>query len=53
MRGGKRLGIYFLETGAVQRPSKVNYDREDNSMATLSVRDIDWNAVFEGVTWLH
>ncbi len=53
VRGGKRLGIYFLETGAVQRPSKVIYDREDSSMATLSPGDIDWDATFEGVTWFH
>ncbi|MCP9236969.1 PfkB family carbohydrate kinase [Lewinella sp. JB7] len=53
VRGGKRLGIYFLETGAVQRPSKVIYDREDSSMATVSTGDIDWDRAFDGVTWFH
>jgi 2-dehydro-3-deoxygluconokinase len=53
VRGGKRLGLYFLETGAVQRPSKVIYDREDSAMATVSPGDIDWEAAFEGVSWYH
>jgi 2-dehydro-3-deoxygluconokinase len=53
VRGGKRLGIYFLETGAVQRPSKVIYDREDSSMATISPGDIDWDVAFEDVDWFH
>ncbi|MBB4079583.1 2-dehydro-3-deoxygluconokinase [Lewinella aquimaris] len=53
VRGGKRLGIYFLETGAVQRPSKVIYDREDSSMATLSSGDIDWDRTFDKVSWFH
>ncbi|NJB87116.1 2-dehydro-3-deoxygluconokinase [Lewinella marina] len=53
VRGGKRLGLYFLETGAVQRPSKVLYDREDSSMATVSPGDIDWDRAFEGASWFH
>lgn len=53
VRGGKRLGIYFLETGAVQRPSKVIYDREDSSVATLAPGQIDWDRAFEGVDWFH
>jgi 2-dehydro-3-deoxygluconokinase len=53
VRGGKRLGIYFLETGAIQRPSKVIYDREDSSMATISPGNIDWEAVFQDVDWFH
>ena len=53
VRGGKRLGIYFLETGAVQRPSKVIYDREDSSMATISPGDIDWDVALEDVDWFH
>ncbi len=53
VRGGKRLGIYFLETGAVQRPSKVIYDREDSSMTTLETGHFDWDKVFEGVSWFH
>ena len=51
--GGERLGIYFLETGAVARASKVIYDRAWSSMATIQPGMIDWDAVFEGVTWFH
>ena len=53
VRGGKRLGLYFLETGAVQRPSKVIYDREDSSIATVAPGMIDWEAALEGVGWFH
>ena len=53
VRGGKRLGIYFLETGAIQRPSKAIYDREDSSMATVAEGDIDWDAALAGVDWFH
>ena len=53
VRGGKRLGIYFLETGAIQRPSKVIYDREDSSMATAAEGDIDWDAALADVDWFH
>lgn len=51
--GGDRLGIYFLETGAVARPSKVVYDRAGSSIATIKPGDIDWNKVFEGADWFH
>lgn len=51
--GGNRLGIYFLETGAVSRGSKVVYDREHSSMAEIEKGMIDWAAVFEGVEWFH
>ena len=51
--GGDRLGIYFLETGAVARPSKVVYDRANSSIATLKPGDIDWEKVFEGADWFH
>lgn len=51
--GGDRLGIYFLETGAVSRGSKVVYDRAHSSMAEIQVGMIDWDAVFEGVSWFH
>lgn len=51
--GGDRLGIYFLETGAVARPSKVVYDRAGSSIATVKPGDIDWNKVFEGADWFH
>ena len=53
VRGGERLGIYFLETGAMQRGSKVVYDRAHSGMATLEPGEIDWDAVFEGVDWFH
>lgn len=48
-----RFGIYFLEVGANQRPSKVLYDRADSSIALARPGDIDWDHVFEGVTWFH
>ena len=51
--GGDRLGIYFLETGAVARPSKVVYDRANSSIATIKSGDIDWKKVFEGADWFH
>jgi 2-dehydro-3-deoxygluconokinase len=51
--GGERLGIYFLETGAVARASKVVYDRAYSSIATIEPGMIDWDKVFEGVTWFH
>ena len=51
--GGDRLGIYFLETGAVARPSKVVYDRAHSSISTIQVGMIDWDKVFEGADWLH
>ena len=51
--GGDRVGIYFLETGAVARPSKVVYDRANSSIATIRPGMIDWNKVFEGADWFH
>lgn len=51
--GGDRLGIYFLETGAVARPSKVVYDRAGSSIATIEPGMIDWDKVFEGADWFH
>lgn len=53
IRGGERLGIYFLETGAVSRGSKVIYDRADSSMCQIQAGMIDWEEVFEGATWFH
>ncbi len=53
VRGGKRVGIYFLEKGASQRPSKVIYDRAGSSIAEAVVGDFDWDAIFEGVDWFH
>ena len=51
--GGGRLGIYFLETGAVSRPSKVIYDRANSSIAEIKPGMIDWDEVFEGASWFH
>jgi len=52
-RGGERLGIYFLETGASMRASNVVYDRAHSSIATASVEDFDFDAIFEGADWFH
>ncbi|MBR6093872.1 MAG: sugar kinase [Lachnospiraceae bacterium] len=52
-RGGDRVGIYYLEKGASQRPSKVIYDRAGSSIATATTEDFDWNKIFEGVEWFH
>lgn len=51
--GGERLGIYFLETGAVSRGSKVVYDRAHSAMSEIEPGMIDWDSVFEGVEWFH
>ena len=53
LRGGERLGIYFLETGASQRPSKVIYDRKNSSLAQLETGEIPWEKVFQEATWFH
>jgi len=53
LRKGDRLGIYFLETGANQRPSKVVYDRSYSAIAEAKPGDINWDKVFDGVTWFH
>ena len=53
VRGGDRVGIYFLEKGASQRPSKVIYDRAGSSIATASPSDFDWDQIFEGADWFH
>lgn len=53
VRGGDRIGIYFLETGAAQRGSKVIYDRANSSLATIQPGTIDWKTVFEGADWFH
>lgn len=52
-RGGERLGIYFLETGAVSRGSKVVYDRAHSAISTIKKGDIDWEKVFDGAGWFH
>jgi len=53
IRGGNRLGIYFLETGAVSRASKVIYDRSYSSISEIRPGMVNWKKVFEGVSWFH
>jgi len=53
VRKGDRLGIYFLEAGANQRPSKVIYDRSHSAIAEAKPGDINWDKVFYGVSWFH
>lgn len=53
IRGGERLGIYFLEIGAVSRGSKVVYDRAYSSISTVEKGMIDWAKVFDGAGWFH
>lgn len=53
VRGGPRIGIYFLEKGASQRGSKVIYDRAGSSIALASRADFDWNAILDGADWFH
>ena len=53
IRGGKRIGIYFLENGVVQRGSKVIYDRDSSSIATIERGVVDWDMVFEDADWFH
>lgn len=52
-RGGDRVGIYFLESGAVSRASKVVYDRAHSALATIKKGSIDWDKAFEGASWFH
>jgi 2-dehydro-3-deoxygluconokinase len=51
--GGKRMGIYFLEAGSVNRASKVIYDRDHSAIAEIRPGMIDWNKVFDGFDWFH
>ena len=53
LRGGERLGIYFLELGAMQRSSKVVYDRAGSAIATVKPGMIDWRSVFSDADWYH
>jgi len=53
MRGGKRLGIYFLETGASMRASQVIYDRADSSISEAEISDFDFDKIFDGADWFH
>jgi len=53
VRGGERMGIYFIEKGAAQRPSKVIYDRGNSAMALATADEFDWEAIFEDAGWFH
>ncbi|NHJ25839.1 MAG: sugar kinase [Candidatus Lokiarchaeota archaeon] len=53
VRGGDRLGIYYLEMGASARSSKVIYDRANSAIATSDITMFDWNVLLEGVKWFH
>ena len=53
VRGGERMGIYYLEKGASQRASKVIYDRAYSSISMAARSDFDWNSILEGADWFH
>ncbi len=53
VRGGARLGLYYVEKGASQRPSKVIYDRAGSAIATAEPAEFDWEKIFEGADWFH
>ena len=53
VRGGDRIGIYFLESGASQRASKVTYDRAHSAIAGIQPGEVDWDKVFQGAKWFH
>lgn len=52
-RGGDRVGLYYAETGASMRPSKVIYDRANSSIAEADASDFDFDAIMEGAQWFH
>lgn len=53
LRGGDRLGLYYVEKGASQRPSKVIYDRANSAIATAKPEEFDWEKIFAGADWFH
>lgn len=53
VKGGERLGLYYLEKGASQRPSKVLYDREYSAIANANIEDFQWDCIFDGADWFH
>jgi 2-dehydro-3-deoxygluconokinase len=53
LRAGRRLGVYYLETGANQRPSKVIYDRDHSAVSEAKPGDFDWSRIFDGADWFH
>lgn len=52
-RGGNRIGLYYAETGASMRPSKVIYDRANSAIAEAKPEDFDFDKIFEGADWFH
>jgi 2-dehydro-3-deoxygluconokinase len=52
-RGGERIGVYFLETGASQRPSVVVYDRAGSAVSQVGAGEFDWARIFDGAGWFH
>lgn len=53
VRGGDRIGLYYAETGAAMRPSKVIYDRAHSAIAEAKPEDFDFDAIMEGANWFH
>lgn len=53
IRGGERIGIYFLEIGASARPSKVIYDRANSAISNAKLESFNWDEIFEDVNWFH
>ena len=53
IEGGERLGLYFLETGAVNRASKVIYDRSNSAMSQIEPGMVDWKNIFKNAQWFH
>ena len=53
VRGGERVGVYYCEKGASQRPSKVIYDRANSAISTASADDFDWDEIFTDTKWFH
>ncbi len=53
VRGGDRVGIYYCEKGASQRPSKVIYDRAYSAISQAKISDFNWNRIFKGANWFH
>lgn len=51
--GNERIGIYFLENGAMQRPSRIIYDRFDSAFANIRPEHVDWDLILDGATWFH
>lgn len=53
VRDGERVGIYFLESGASQRASKVVYDRSNSAITDINLKDFNWDEIFDGCEWFH